>query len=94
MTVGFDTTTDQFVVHPEDCPHCEQPLYFSGCDAPGCSSWGCQDCGTGCDLDFVDDGDCATALAEEDPNDRQERQNRERAAFGLPPLTNGEAVTS
>ena len=93
MAIGFDTTTDQLVIHPEDCPHCGQPLYFSGCDAPDCSGWGCQDCGTGCDLDFVDDGDCATARAGEAPDDRLDRENRERAPFGLSPLSEDEAVT-
>lgn len=53
------------------CPDCEQPAYFSGCDANGCTGWGCQDCGTGCDLDFADADDggrCATA-EDDDPDD-------------------------
>ncbi|MDT0381397.1 DUF6011 domain-containing protein [Streptomyces sp. DSM 42041] len=43
------------------CPDCGEPAYFSGCDADGCNGYGCQDCGSGCDLDFADDGRCATA---------------------------------
>lgn len=51
------------------CPDCEQDAYFSGCDADGCNGYGCPDCGTGCDLDFVDideGGRCATARDAED----------------------------
>lgn len=46
------------------CPDCDQPAYDSGCEADGCNGWGCPDCGTGCDLDFVsaeDGGRCADA---------------------------------
>lgn len=83
MPISFDTVLDEFTIEPNVCG-CGSPLYESGCTAPGCSGRGCQECGTGCDLDFVDDGRCATALAEEDDDERDERLNRERAAFGLP----------
>lgn len=46
------------------CPDCGEPAYDSGCEADGCNGWGCQDCGTGCDLDFLDadnGGRCAAA---------------------------------
>lgn len=49
------------------CPRCGQEAYFSGCDVPDCNGWGCPDCGTGCDLDFLDEDDggrCACALAD------------------------------
>jgi hypothetical protein len=51
------------------CPDCDQPAYFSGCDADGCNGYGCQDCGAGCDLDFVDaegGGRCASALEDDE----------------------------
>lgn len=51
------------------CPDCEQPAYDSGCEAAGCTGWGCPDCGTGCDLDFAsaeDGGRCARAQEDED----------------------------
>lgn len=51
------------------CPDCEGDSYFSGCEADGCNGYGCPDCGTGCDLDFVDaedGGRCASSLDEED----------------------------
>ena len=54
------------------CPGCEQDAYFSGCEAPGCNGYGCPDCGTGCDLDFLDDDEssCAQAIADaEDEGD-------------------------
>ena len=50
-----------------DCPHCDEPMYFSGCEADDCSGWGCPDCAYGCDLDFVDaeeGGACAALIAE------------------------------
>jgi hypothetical protein len=92
MPVQYDYDSDSLVVYPDDCPDCGQPFYMSGCDAPGCPGLACQDCGTGCDLDFVDaedGGRCATALDDEDEEDHEERINAERAAFGLSP-TGGE----
>lgn len=94
MVVRYDTDTDAWVVDSEECPHCEEALYHSGCDAPGCNGLACQDCGTGCDLDFApeDDSRCAAAIADEDPADRLERHNKERAALGLEPEADDEAV--
>ena len=54
------------------CPDCEQEAYFSGCELPGCNGWGCPDCGTGCDLDFVsaeDGGQCSAYADSEDAVD-------------------------
>lgn len=84
MPVRYDTNQETFVIDPEDCPDCGQSLYQSGCNGLAC-----QDCGTGCDLDFVDaedGGRCATALDDEDDEDYDERINAERAAFGLAPI--------
>lgn len=96
MVVRYDTEVETFVIDAEDCSGCGEPLYDSGCDAPGCSGLGCQDCGTGCDIDFLpdEDGRCAAAIADEDPADRLERANKERAAFGLPPLAGDESEES
>jgi len=62
----LDPYSDHTVPDQRGCPNCEQDAYFSGCDAPGCNSWACPDCGTGCDLDFLDDDEstCARAIAE------------------------------
>lgn len=50
------------------CPDCGEPAYDSGCEADGCNGWGCQDCGTGCDLDFLDaeDGGRCAASTDDD----------------------------
>ncbi len=88
MSVRYDTDDEQFVIDPTHCPDCDEELYVSACDAPGCNSLACQDCGTGCDLDFVDaedGGRCASALEDEDEEDYDARINAERAAFGLGP---------
>ncbi len=87
MSVRYDTTTGGFVIDPDDCPDCGQPLYMSGCTADGCNGLACPDCGTGCDYDFAPEGEgrCATALAEEDDDVYEERMNAERAALGLSP---------
>lgn len=76
LTAGVVTeviflSPDRLHTVPDDrgCPHCEDDAYFSGCDAGGCNGWGCPDCGSGCDLDFVDaegGGRCAGALEEQD----------------------------
>lgn len=91
MPVRFDTALDGFVIEPDDCPDCEQPLYHSGCVAPGCNGLACEDCGTGCDLEFspAGEGECASALADEPEADRQARIDVERAAFGLSPIGSG-----
>ena len=88
MPVYFDTDANAFAIVSDDCPNCGEPWYMSGCTAPGCNGLACQDCGTGCDYDFVDaedGGRCASALEDEDEEDYEERINAERAAFGLPP---------
>lgn len=61
MPVRYDTDQQEFVVDSDDCPDCGEPLYQSGCDAPGCNGLACQDCGTGCDSHFVDTEDGAGA---------------------------------
>jgi len=88
LTAGIVTevtflSADRPHAEPDErgCPECEQAAYFSGCDADGCNSYGCPDCGTGCDLDFVDaeeGGRCASALEDaddeeddEDPDDEE-----------------------
>ena len=51
------------------CPNCGEGAYDSGCTADDCNGYGCQDCGAGCDLDFVDaedGGRCAAAVDEDD----------------------------
>lgn len=55
------------------CPECDQPAYDSGCESPGCSGWGCPDCGIGCDIDFLDDDEstCAQAIAEAVEDDEE-----------------------
>lgn len=86
MPIAYDDE-EGFVVIPDDCPDCNQPLCDTGCDAPGCPGRCCMDCGTGCDLDFLgDEGECARAIADESPEDHLARVNRERAAFGLSPV--------
>jgi hypothetical protein len=75
-----------FVIDPDHCTDCGEPLYDTGCDAPGCNGRCCQNCGTGCDLAWLDadeDGYCATRLARESDTNRTGRVNRERAAVGL-----------
>jgi len=56
------------------CHSCEGDAYFSGCEAPGCNGYGCPDCGTGCDLDFLDDDEsrCAQAIAEDEDEDDEQ----------------------
>lgn len=87
MAVYYDTTTGRFMISPEECGDCGAPLYDTGCDAPGCAARCCMDCGTGCDLELDDEGQCATASAAESDEDHEARVNAERAAFGLRPLS-------
>ncbi|WP_230536427.1 hypothetical protein [Streptomyces sp. OUCMDZ-3434] len=58
------------------CHSCGQDAYFSGCEAPGCNGYGCPDCGTGCDIDFLDDEDssCAQVIAEEAEEDEGDEE--------------------
>lgn len=64
----LDPNSPHTVPDERGCPDCEQDAYFSGCDAPDCNGYGCPDCGTGCDLDFLDDDEstCARDIAERD----------------------------
>jgi hypothetical protein len=92
MPIMWDDEDSAMVIVSESCPGCGQGLYDTGCGAPGCVGFCCMDCGTGCDLEMnPDGGQCARALAAESDDDRAERIDRERAAFGLSPLRqNGE----
>lgn len=72
-----------FTIVPEYCPDCEEPRYDTGCDAPGCDGFRCDNCSTGCDRDLDGNGRCASALEGESDEDYAARINRERAAFGL-----------
>lgn len=85
MAIGYDDDRAGFVIIPDACPDCGGPRYDTGCDAPGCNAASFPCCGGGCDIEF-DNGRCATALAAESEQDRAERVDRERAAFGLPVL--------
>ncbi|MFE3326830.1 hypothetical protein [Streptomyces sp. NPDC059176] len=53
------------------CPDCDEPAYFSGCEAEGCNGWGCPDCGTGCDLDFVDAEDGGRCASYDEDDDEE-----------------------
>jgi hypothetical protein len=61
-----------------NCPLCGDPTYFSGHahdDCPG-NGEACQDCGWGCDLDFINDGQCAQLEAlETDDEDDEKMEN-------------------
>jgi hypothetical protein len=88
LTVYFDTAANEFVIAGDTCPDCDEDLYQSGCTAPGCNGLACENCGTGCDIDFLPDDEsrCAAAIAAEPEDDRRTRLNAERAASGLPPI--------
>ena len=67
-----DPSSEHTVPDARGCPTCGEDAYFSGCTAPGCNGYGCPNCATGCDLDFVDadeGGRCANALDEDDDED-------------------------
>lgn len=88
MSIRFDSIADSFVIDSDTCGNCGEPLYDTGCAAPGCTATCCMDCGIGCDIEVDNlDGACARALAEESEEDQAERIDRERAAFGLPPVS-------
>jgi hypothetical protein len=88
MAVIYDEESGGLAIVPDECPDCGQPWYDTGCAAPGCLGYCCMDCGTGCDIEFDPDaGRCANAIAEEGDEEAEARVNRERAAFGLSPLT-------
>jgi hypothetical protein len=87
MAVYYDTDAEEFAISPDDCEDCGEPLYDTGCDAPGCQGRCCMDCATGCDIEIIGEGGrCATALAGESDEDYDARVNAERAAFGLSPV--------
>lgn len=89
MPVYYDDTESTYAISPDNCGDCGEPLYDTGCDAPGCSARCCMSCGTGCDIELdPDKGRCATALDEESDSEYEARVDRERAAFGLPPVGN------
>ena len=91
MPIMYDEDSGAIVIGSNWC--CGEPLYDTGCDAPGCLGYCCMECGDGCDIEFDrDHGRCATALAEESDEDYTERVNTERAAFGLSPLQSGPGV--
>lgn len=84
MVVYYDDEAGEIAIMSDYCDDCEEPLYDTGCDAPGCTGRCCMDCGTGCDLEMMgDEGRCARAIAAESDEDRGARVNAERAAFGL-----------
>ena len=85
MAISYDPDAGGIVVIPDDCPDCGTPLYDGGCDAPGHIGRGCPDCGWGCDLDLAlaDESRCAVERAAEDPDERAERLDAERAFWGL-----------
>lgn len=87
MPVYYDGTVSVLAVSPDECGDCGEPLYDTGCDAPGCSARCCLSCGTGCDIELHPEvGLCASALADESDAEYDTRVDRERAAFGLRPL--------
>ncbi|HCA85494.1 MAG TPA: hypothetical protein DEQ61_08375 [Streptomyces sp.] len=68
----LDPFSERTVPDQRGCPDCQGDAYFSGCTAEGCNGYGCQDCGTGCDLDFVDaedGGHCAADLEDDEDED-------------------------
>ena len=89
MPVYYDTEAGTFAIASDHCTDCGEPLYDTGCDAPGCRGFCCIDCGTGCDIEWDDGGRCKTALDAEAGEDRDARIDAERAAFGLRPLKKG-----
>lgn len=94
MPVWYDDTENTYVISPDHCENCKDDLYDTGCDAPGCSARCCMSCGTGCDIELdPEEGQCATALAMETDSQYYARVDRERAAFGLAPLTMTEGAS-
>lgn len=69
-----DPLSKHTVPDARGCPDCEGDAYFSGCAAPDCNGYACPDCGTGCDLDFLDDDEssCARAIAECEAEEEEE----------------------
>ena len=89
MAIAYDEESGSLAIGSDEC-ECGQPWYDTGCAAPGCLGQWCPECGTGCDIEVdPDGGTCATAIDAESDDEAEERINRERAAFGLRPLTGG-----
>ena len=87
MPVYYDTEAESFAVASETCGECGEPMYDTGCDAPGCLGYFCTVCGTGCDIEIDrEHGTCAQAIAAEPDEDHDARVDAERGAFGLSPL--------
>jgi hypothetical protein len=93
MSIYYDDETEAFGIAAGHCPLCydgEQDLCTArndtGCDAPGCNGYVYDCCGTGCDRGLPGSRCQAAAEAESD-EDHEDRINRERAAFGLSPIS-------
>ena len=83
--IRWDDSNSTLEIFSAEC--CEQAMDDTGCDAPGCTGFACPECGGGCDREAAGDhGRCAQALAAEPEDERNARFDRERAAFGLPPV--------
>lgn len=89
MSIYYDYTREEFGTSPDQCPDCGPDgdwRYDTSCAAPGCSGaqYGC--CGRGCDTGLPGSR-CDAAAEAESVEDRDARIDRERAAFGLAPLS-------
>ena len=89
----YDTGSGEFDVAPDFCPVCddgdqdiENARNDTGCDAPGCQGYSYDCCGRGCGWGWPDSR-CQAAAASESSEAREDRINRERAAFGLSSLS-------
>lgn len=80
--VMYNDSAGSFEIFDPTC--CEQPMVDTGCDAPGCRGFACEECGAGCDIEMGEVGLCWTALLAESAEARAARHDRERVAFGLP----------
>ncbi len=75
-----------FEIVPDQCPDHGEYRYDTGCSAPNCNAASFSCCPEdGCDIEYPD-SKCAQAVAAESEQDRADRINRERAAFGLSPI--------
>lgn len=48
------------------CASCGELFKYTGCTAPSCTAYGCEDCGIGCDMPFKHESlsRCANAIAD------------------------------
>ena len=93
MPIYYDDEAGTLAVGSDECRSCGSPDYYdTGCAAPGCTGRYCTECYAGCDIEFSSLGRsrCAEAAAAESDEEAGARINRERAAFGLPPITANE----